>query len=109
VRIDVSEERVTSIIIVKRIGELGTSLGVTSKLIVTANVVPSSLILYTLIIAATRSSETSILARVARSHIPEDGMHYVIFDVFTAVTMKNGIFCDVTPSGSCKNRRFGGT
>jgi hypothetical protein len=26
-----------------------------------------------------------------------------------AVTMKNGIFWDVTPCGSCKNRRFGGT
>jgi hypothetical protein len=23
--------------------------------------------------------------------------------------MKNGVFCDVTPCGSCKNRRFGGT
>jgi hypothetical protein len=22
---------------------------------------------------------------------------------------KNGVFCDVTPCGSCKNRRFGGT
>jgi hypothetical protein len=29
--------------------------------------------------------------------------------VFTAVTMKNGISWDVTPCGSCKNRRFGGT
>jgi hypothetical protein len=25
------------------------------------------------------------------------------------VTVKNGIFWDVTPCGSCKNRRFGGT
>jgi hypothetical protein len=25
------------------------------------------------------------------------------------VTMKNGIFWDVTPCGSCNNRRFGGT
>jgi hypothetical protein len=33
----------------------------------------------------------------------------VRFEVFTAVTMKNGVFLDVTPSGSCKNRRFGGT
>jgi hypothetical protein len=31
------------------------------------------------------------------------------FEVFTAVTMKNGVFLDVTPCGSCKNRRFGGT
>jgi hypothetical protein len=33
----------------------------------------------------------------------------VRFEVFTAVTMKNGVFWDVTPCGSCKNRRFGGT
>jgi hypothetical protein len=31
------------------------------------------------------------------------------FEVFTAVTMKNAVFWDVTPCGSCKNRRFGGT
>jgi hypothetical protein len=30
------------------------------------------------------------------------------YEVFTAVTMKNVIFLDVTPCGSCKNRRFGG-
>jgi hypothetical protein len=30
------------------------------------------------------------------------------FEVLTAVTMKNGVFCDVTPCDSCKNRRFGG-
>jgi hypothetical protein len=32
----------------------------------------------------------------------------VRFEVFTAVIMKNGVFWDVTPRGSCKNRRFGG-
>jgi hypothetical protein len=32
----------------------------------------------------------------------------VRFEVFTPVTMKNGVFWDVTPYGSCKNRRFGG-
>jgi hypothetical protein len=25
------------------------------------------------------------------------------------MTMKNGVFWDVTPCGSCKKRRFGGT
>jgi hypothetical protein len=25
------------------------------------------------------------------------------------MTKKNGVFLDVTPCGSCKNRRFGGT
>jgi hypothetical protein len=33
----------------------------------------------------------------------------VRFEVFTAVTMKNGVFRDVTPCGSWKNRRFGRT
>jgi hypothetical protein len=33
----------------------------------------------------------------------------VRFEVFTAVTMKNRVLLDVTPCGSCKNRRFGGT
>jgi hypothetical protein len=33
----------------------------------------------------------------------------VRFEVFTAVTVKNGVFLDVTSCGSCKNRRFGGT
>jgi hypothetical protein len=28
---------------------------------------------------------------------------YVRFEVFTAVTMKNSVFWDVTPCGSCKN------
>jgi hypothetical protein len=34
---------------------------------------------------------------------------FVTFEVFTAMTMKNGVFSDVTPCGSCKNRRFGET
>jgi hypothetical protein len=34
---------------------------------------------------------------------------YVRFEVFTTVTMNNGVFCDVTPCDYCKNRRFGGT
>jgi hypothetical protein len=34
---------------------------------------------------------------------------YVSFEVFTAVTMKNAILWDVTPSRHSVNRRFGGT
>jgi hypothetical protein len=33
----------------------------------------------------------------------------VRFEVFTAVTMNNAIFCDVMPCSSCENRRFRGT
>jgi hypothetical protein len=40
---------------------------------------------------------------------PEQLPFYVRFEVFTAVAMKNDVFWDVTPCGSCKNRRFGGT
>jgi hypothetical protein len=34
---------------------------------------------------------------------------YVRFEVFTAVTMKNSVFWNVAPCGSCNYRRFGGT
>jgi hypothetical protein len=37
------------------------------------------------------------------------GIFIVRFEVLTAVTMKNGVFWNVTPRGSCKNRRFGVT
>jgi hypothetical protein len=33
----------------------------------------------------------------------------VRFEVFTAVTMKNGVFWDVMLCASSKDRRFGGT
>jgi hypothetical protein len=36
-------------------------------------------------------------------------LRYVRFDVFMAANMKNAVFWDVTPCGSCENRRFGGT
>jgi hypothetical protein len=34
---------------------------------------------------------------------------FVRFEVFTAVTMKNGVFWVATPCDSCKNGRFGRT
>jgi hypothetical protein len=54
-----------------RIDEL---LGSVLPLLVTANVVPNSLILFTLMMKALRSSETSVLTRVSRRNIPEDGI-----------------------------------
>jgi hypothetical protein len=33
----------------------------------------------------------------------ENHIVHIRFEVLTAVTMKNGIFWDVTPCGSCKN------
>jgi hypothetical protein len=70
---DVSEEYIASIIRVKRICELGTPLTITRKLD-TTNVIPSSLILFTLIMEAIRSSETSVLTRATLHHISEDGI-----------------------------------
>jgi hypothetical protein len=72
VRTDVSEEFIVSFIRVTRIGELGTTLAVTSNqrtLLVTASVVPSS---QPLLKEAPSSSETLALTRATRRNISED-------------------------------------
>jgi hypothetical protein len=69
VRTDVSEEPSASIIRVTRIGELGTTL-----VLVTANVVPSSSILVTLMMEALRSSEMSVLTIFTGRNITENGI-----------------------------------
>jgi hypothetical protein len=64
----VSEERIASIIKVKR-----NMLGRNTVFQVTANV-SSSPILVTLMLEAISSSETSVLTRAILSNIPEDGI-----------------------------------
>jgi hypothetical protein len=80
VRTDVSEELSASFIRVTRIGELGTTLAVTSKrrsvrqLLLTANVVPSSYILVILMKEKLSSCKTSVRTRVTGRNIPEDAV-----------------------------------
>jgi hypothetical protein len=77
VRTDVSEERIASVIRVTRLGELGSALAVTRgvlRLLVIANVVPSSPILVTLMVETIRSSRTSVLTRAKWRNIPDDGI-----------------------------------
>jgi hypothetical protein len=45
------------------------------QLLVAANVVPSSRIFFTLMMGAKHSSESSVLTRATKHHIPEDILH----------------------------------
>jgi hypothetical protein len=102
------------------------------NLLVTANVAPRLPMLFNLMMEVIRFFETRVLTRARWRHIPEDeilqnrlsstvvknldGSSIVFIEtflslvrsqVFTAVTMKNDVFWDVRPCGSCKNRSFG--
>jgi hypothetical protein len=71
VNTDVSEERIASIIIFAVL-----------TLLVTANVIPSSLTLVNLKIKAASSCETTVFTKATRRHIPEEGiLHYSVYFV----------------------------
>jgi hypothetical protein len=75
VRTDVSEELSVSFIRVTRSGEQGTTLAVTSnRRTLPRNLFTFLLLLVTLVIAATYSSEDSLLTRATRHNIQEDGI-----------------------------------
>jgi flavin-dependent dehydrogenase len=74
VRIDVSEECIASIIRIARIGELGTTLAVTSNQHAAKKYMVSRSVLVTLMMEIIRSSKTLIHTRATRCNIPEDGI-----------------------------------
>jgi hypothetical protein len=55
-------------------GPAAVGTGPVRRLLVTANVVPSSPIIVTLMMVALSSSETSVLTRARRHNISEDGI-----------------------------------
>jgi hypothetical protein len=65
-----------------------------------ASISKSALLLY-------KISTVSSLIMVFK-FLLEVPIFYVKFKGFKAVTMKNAVFWDVAPCGSCVNRRFGG-
>jgi hypothetical protein len=102
VRTDVSEEHIASVTRVTIIGELRTKLAVpnnrsmlrrSTRFLITANVVPRSPIIVTLMMEAIHSSETSVLIRATRRYIPEDDilqMWTLICSCFDAVGVATG-------------------
>jgi hypothetical protein len=90
VRTDVSEEPGASFIRVTKIGELGTTQAATSN-------------------RRTLQWNTKVLTRVTRRNNPEDTILHSHRRENLKSYMRNGVFWDVTPCTSCKNRCFGGS
>jgi hypothetical protein len=83
VRTDISEKSLASVFRVVRISKMGTTL----DMIVTAYVIPSSLILFTLVMETICSTETSVLSTATRRYIQKTA-------VFKAVLGNVAVGCD---------------
>jgi hypothetical protein len=107
-RTDVSDERIASIIRVTRIGELETTLAVTSNrsTLRRNTIAHSSPILVTLMMVAIISSDSSVLTRATRRNIPEDGIfldsvptfkkHYLFLQIRRGFQLKmDAVFIDM--------------
>jgi hypothetical protein len=112
VRTDVSGELNASSIRVTRIGELGTILAITSNrrmlclrsvrwFLVTASIVPNSLILVTLRKDALSFSETSVLTRATLRNIQEDA----ILHSHCHENLRSYMFCCVSKDIVIKGQR----
>jgi hypothetical protein len=87
VRAEVLEEHIASIIRVTRIAKLVVQVFVHSvfQLLVSANIVPSSPILITLMMEMICSSKTSVLTRATWGIIPEDGILNTYTDIHNPI------------------------
>jgi hypothetical protein len=59
--------------------------------------------------ALIRQARATLRENLDFPHLYQLSLRQVTGSAPTVHVLKNGVFWDVTPLGSCKNRRFGGT
>jgi hypothetical protein len=68
------------------------------RLLVKANVVPSSPILVTLMAEALRSSDTSVVTRATRRNVPEEGSLQIWYSFVMTFARETAVFEEACPS-----------